>query len=313
MSQLNPDSYGKVKVVVVGNSGAGKTSLCQYIVSGGKPPEASPPSTPGCQVHTQLLRYRERGGAEQQFFLELWDVGAHRRYESLRCCFYKQVNGVIFVHDSSAGQKGAALSRWATEVLSGGTFEARLSPGVAAVNAGGLPVPVLVVDSKADKLGSASRATYPWGSLAAWLSQLQAQPDRSGADVAMDTDRSIGGLKTSVQQGAVDLHAIDAFFHKLIERRYYAASAAGVAAAPAAARPGLGAFMGGVGGMRREEESCGSVLDMPGEGRLDAPLFEDSPPVRPPVPWMHSAAGGAHDGPVHGRPAARAGSGRLFE
>lgn len=39
--------------------------------------------------------------AGQEFFLELWDVGAHPRYETMRELFYQGVNGVILVHDLS--------------------------------------------------------------------------------------------------------------------------------------------------------------------------------------------------------------------
>lgn len=39
--------------------------------------------------------------AGQDFFLELWDVGAHPRYEAMRSLFYHGVNGVVLVHDLS--------------------------------------------------------------------------------------------------------------------------------------------------------------------------------------------------------------------
>jgi GTPase SAR1 family protein len=62
-------------------------------------------------VHVKLLEYTERAGGKQQYFVELWDVGAHWRYETLRRVFYRHVNGVVFVHEAASTRKSASLSK----------------------------------------------------------------------------------------------------------------------------------------------------------------------------------------------------------
>uniref|UniRef100_A0A061SBQ5 Rab-like protein 3 n=1 Tax=Tetraselmis sp. GSL018 TaxID=582737 RepID=A0A061SBQ5_9CHLO len=151
MSSQNPDSFGKIRVLVAGNSGSGKTSVSHLIATGRKPRGDVAP-TVGCQVHVRLYEFEEPSGARHKYFVELWDVGAHRRYEPLRKTFYGKINGVILVHDIAGGGAPAALQRWAMEIADQGTFSAELAPEAAADNLGALPVPVLVLYNKADKL-----------------------------------------------------------------------------------------------------------------------------------------------------------------
>ncbi len=45
--------------------------------------------------------------AGQDFFLELWDVGGHPRYQAMRGIFYQGVNGVVLVHDLTFSRQAA--------------------------------------------------------------------------------------------------------------------------------------------------------------------------------------------------------------
>ncbi|GAU19704.1 hypothetical protein TSUD_78290 [Trifolium subterraneum] len=81
---------GQVRVLVVGDSGVGKTSLVHLIVKGS--PVARPSQTIGCTV----------------------DV---------------KINGVIFVHDLSQRRTKTSLQKWAAEIAATGTFSAPLGSG----------------------------------------------------------------------------------------------------------------------------------------------------------------------------------------
>ncbi|KAM6563667.1 hypothetical protein CsatB_023665 [Cannabis sativa] len=90
---------GQVRVLVVGDSGVGKTSLVHLIVKGSS--IARPPQTVGCNVDVKHTTYGNagsssnsiKGDSERDFFVELWDVSGHERYKDCRSLFYSQING----------------------------------------------------------------------------------------------------------------------------------------------------------------------------------------------------------------------------
>ncbi|CAL8109245.1 unnamed protein product [Prunus armeniaca] len=143
---------GQVRVLVVGDSGVGKSSLVHLIVNSSS--IARPPQTVGCTVGVKHTTYGNsgsssssiKGDAERDFFIELWDVSGHDRYKECRSLFYSQINGVIFVHDLSQRRTKTGLQRWAAEISATGTFSAPLGSG----GPGGLPVPYIVIGNKAD-------------------------------------------------------------------------------------------------------------------------------------------------------------------
>ncbi|KAE9449876.1 hypothetical protein C3L33_18225, partial [Rhododendron williamsianum] len=143
---------GQVRVLVVGDSGVGKSSLVQLIVKGSS--IARPPQTIGCTVGVKHITYRGsgsssnsiKGDSERDFFIELWDVSGHDRYKDCRSLFYSQINGVVFVHDLSQRRTKTSLQKWAADIAATGTFSAPLRSG----GPGGLPVPYIVIGNKAD-------------------------------------------------------------------------------------------------------------------------------------------------------------------
>nr|DAD40161.1 TPA_asm: hypothetical protein HUJ06_014484 [Nelumbo nucifera] len=94
-----PPPCGQVRVLVVGDSGVGKTSLVHLIVKGSS--IARPPQTIGCTVSVKHITYgisgsssnSIKGDTERDFFVELWDVSGHERYKDCRSLFYAQING----------------------------------------------------------------------------------------------------------------------------------------------------------------------------------------------------------------------------
>ncbi|PKU82309.1 putative GTP-binding protein [Dendrobium catenatum] len=143
---------GQVRVLVAGDSGVGKTSLVHLIVKGCA--TSRPSQTVGCTVEVRHITHGSsgssssiiKGDAERDFFVELWDISGHDRYKDCRSLFYKQINGVIFVHDLSQRRTKSSLHKWAAEIAATGTFSAPLGSG----GPGGLPVPYLVIGNKTD-------------------------------------------------------------------------------------------------------------------------------------------------------------------
>ncbi|KAG0551962.1 hypothetical protein BDA96_01G468300 [Sorghum bicolor] len=143
--------FGQVRVLIVGDSGVGKSSLLHLILKSSA--IARPAQTVGCTVGVKHVTYGSAGGssnnisdAERNFFVELLDVSGHERYKACRSIFYTQINGVIFVYDLSQRKTKTNLNKWAVEVAETGTFSAPLGSG----GPGGLPVPYLVIANKVD-------------------------------------------------------------------------------------------------------------------------------------------------------------------
>ncbi|KAL5703547.1 sphingosine N-acyltransferase subunit lip1 [Ranunculus cassubicifolius] len=215
---------GQVRVLVVGDSGVGKTSLVHLIVKGSS--ISRPSQTVGCTVSVKHTTYGSpgsssnsiKGDAERDFFIELWDVSGHERYKDCRSLFYSQINGVIFVHDLSQRRTKTSLQKWATEVATSGSFSAPLGSGGPS----GLPVPYIVVGNKADVA-----AKYPRGSSGNLVDVARQWVEKQGLLPSSEeiplTESFPGGagLLAAAKEARYDKEAVMKFFHMLIRRRYF--------------------------------------------------------------------------------------------
>ncbi|KAM0945452.1 putative sigma-54 interaction domain, ATP-binding site 1 [Dioscorea sansibarensis] len=215
---------GQVRVLIVGDSGVGKTSLVHLIVNGSSIPR--PPQTIGCSVGVKHITYGSsgsssnsiKGDAERDFFVELWDVSGHERYKDCRSLFYAQINGVIFVHDLSQRRTKSSLQKWASEIAATGTFSAPLGSG----GPGGLSVPYLVIANKADIAAESSRSSS--GNLVdvarQWVEKQGLLPSSEELPLRESFPGSTG-LLTAAKEARYDKEAIIKFFRMLIRRRYF--------------------------------------------------------------------------------------------
>ncbi|XP_052197671.1 small GTPase LIP1-like [Diospyros lotus] len=216
---------GQVRVLVVGDSGVGKTSLVHLIVKGSS--VARPSQTIGCTVDVKHTIYGNSGSSsnsikadsERNFFIELWDVSGHERYKDCRSLFYSQINGVIFVHDLSQRRTKTNLQKWAAEIAATGTFSAPLGAG----GPGGLPVPYIVIGNKVDIVakegtrgssGNLVDAARQWVEKQGLLSSSEELP-------LTESFPGSGGLIAAAKGARYDKEAVMKFFHKLIRRRYF--------------------------------------------------------------------------------------------
>ncbi|AWP12753.1 Rab-like protein 3 [Scophthalmus maximus] len=151
-------SLDRVKVLVLGDSGVGKSSLvhllCQNQVLG------NPSWTVGCSVDVRAQDYKEGTPEEKTYYIELWDVGGSvgcaSSIKSTRAVFYNSVNGIILVHDLTNKKSSQNLYRWSLEALNKDS-----SPtGVIVSNGSDYdreqfaenPVPLLLIGTKFDQI-----------------------------------------------------------------------------------------------------------------------------------------------------------------
>ncbi|KAG7397624.1 Rab-like protein 3 [Phytophthora boehmeriae] len=145
-----------VRVLVVGDSGVGKTTLLQALCrvhSLGESPQDKSQSlwTTGCDVHVLL---RPAGPAGRDVFVEFLDVGGHRQYERSRTAFYHDVHGVVFTHDLSNRKSGEHLRNWHRELVDAQRLKGCVVPSTGQEN--DLPtlhnLPKLVLGTKKNLL-----------------------------------------------------------------------------------------------------------------------------------------------------------------
>lgn len=214
---------GHVRVLVLGESGVGKSSLVHLMVHGS--PIVTPRRTVGCTVEVKHITFGGTGGSsssllgrrERDFFVELWDLSGHERYKECRSLFYSQINGIIFVHDLSQRKTKLTLQKWATEVANYGTFSAPMS----APSAAGIPVPFIVIGNKADLVPKTGGSSGNLVDLA--MHWVEKQGFLSAGDELPTTESfpGSGGLAAVAMEGRLDMDAVEKFFHGLIRRRYF--------------------------------------------------------------------------------------------
>jgi len=83
----------KVRIVVVGDSGVGKSSLIQTLCHPGQP-VITPSWTIGGSVDVKLHEYREGTSAQKTYFVELWDIGGSSGHRNTRSVFYTPAHGI---------------------------------------------------------------------------------------------------------------------------------------------------------------------------------------------------------------------------
>ncbi|XP_074308647.1 small GTPase LIP1 isoform X1 [Silene latifolia] len=216
---------GQVRVLVVGDSGVGKTSLVQLMINGSS--FVRPSQTIGCSVDVKHITYGSpssssnslKGDGERDFFVELWDVSGHERYKDCRSLFYNQINGVIFVYDISQRRTKTSLHKWAAEVAATGSFSAPMASG----GPGGLPVPYIVISNKADiaakeghqgSSGNLVDVARQWVEKQGILSSSEELP-------LTESFPGNGALLAAAKEARYDKEAVTKFFRLLIRRRYF--------------------------------------------------------------------------------------------
>ena len=79
----------KIKFIIIGDQGIGKTSLCQTFITDEY--QDSHGSTIGVDYLSTTVQINDG----DSILLELWDTAGQERFHSLSSSFYQQADGVI--------------------------------------------------------------------------------------------------------------------------------------------------------------------------------------------------------------------------
>ncbi|KAI1285904.1 Rab-like protein 3 [Halotydeus destructor] len=211
----------KIKVLVLGDSGVGKTSLVNLIAHG--KPIGSSSWTIGCSIEVKLHEYSEGTPSHKSVLLELWDIGGSRTHSTARSVFYNSFHGIILVHDLTNSKSHANLRKWLGEVFCSREARQESSFNVSVGVFLGAPpeeplefdtesfveknIPCLVVSTKIDLASTPTRR-----------SRVSSVAEECCADeIQVDCNQS-----KSFAAASTNAVKLSRFFDKVVEKKYKA-------------------------------------------------------------------------------------------
>ena len=99
----------KLKVVVVGDSGVGKTHLIKRFVTNTF--SANSKATVGVEFISKSYRIND-----QVFKIEIWDTAGQERYKSITAAYYKGAKGALIVYDTTQKTSFENIDKWMSEI-----------------------------------------------------------------------------------------------------------------------------------------------------------------------------------------------------
>ncbi|KAJ9447666.1 Ras-related protein Rab-21 [Diplonema papillatum] len=121
------------KVVVLGDSGVGKTALVRRFVSGDFSGESSRTKPAPATADYALASTKKLQIGGRTVALSVWDTAGEERYRSLTPMYYKHAKAVLIVYDVTERESLARAETWVKEL-----------------KVYGLDVPIVIAGNKSD-------------------------------------------------------------------------------------------------------------------------------------------------------------------
>jgi small GTP-binding protein len=101
--------YYKLKLIVLGDSGVGKTNIIQRYVSDQFSSETK--ATVGVEFFTKTFRVND-----DILKLEIWDTAGQERYKAITSAYYRGSRGALLVYDITRIETFNNIERWMNDV-----------------------------------------------------------------------------------------------------------------------------------------------------------------------------------------------------
>ena len=98
-----------LKVIILGDSGVGKTSLMNQYVN--KKFSNQYKATIGADFLTKEVMVDDR-----LVTMQIWDTAGQERFRTITSTYYRGTHGVIVVYDVTSGESFANVKRWLHEI-----------------------------------------------------------------------------------------------------------------------------------------------------------------------------------------------------
>lgn len=102
------------KVVLIGNSGVGKTCLVRRFTQGVFPKGQG--ATIGVDFMIKTLEIENNAGQKETVKLQIWDTAGQERFRSITQSYYRSAHALILVYDISCQPTFDALTDWIREI-----------------------------------------------------------------------------------------------------------------------------------------------------------------------------------------------------
>ena len=99
----------QVKVVLLGESGVGKSSVMLRFVTNNF--KIEPDSTVGASYMGKILQFNEK-----MIKFNIWDTAGQERYHSLAKMYYRDADVAIIVYDITNSESFQGMKKWYNEV-----------------------------------------------------------------------------------------------------------------------------------------------------------------------------------------------------
>lgn len=108
-SSIYGENEYKFKVVVVGDSGVGKTNLIHRFVKNNF--NENTKATVGVEFLSKTFQIKG-----EIFKIEVWDTAGQERYKAITSSYYKGSNGALIVYDLTRESSFQNIEKWAKEL-----------------------------------------------------------------------------------------------------------------------------------------------------------------------------------------------------
>lgn len=100
-----------LKIIIVGESGVGKTALCWKFVDGRFIENHK--ATIGADLLTKTIDI----GSHKNVLLQLWDTAGQERYQSMSSAFWRGANACIMIYDITNKESFDQINKWRDNLL----------------------------------------------------------------------------------------------------------------------------------------------------------------------------------------------------
>ncbi|XBW34719.1 hypothetical protein QEN19_000286 [Hanseniaspora menglaensis] len=104
-----------LKIIILGDSGVGKTSLIQRYVN--KKYTQQYKATIGADFSTKELELEDINGGKATATLQIWDTAGQERFQSLGVAFYRGADCCVLVYDVTNEKSFQRLKTWRDDFL----------------------------------------------------------------------------------------------------------------------------------------------------------------------------------------------------
>ena len=99
----------KLKIVIVGDSGVGKTNLIRRFIANEF--NINSKATVGVEFSSKAFKINDK-----IFKIEMWDTAGQERYKSMTAAYYKGAKGALIVYDTTNARSFENVEKWLSEI-----------------------------------------------------------------------------------------------------------------------------------------------------------------------------------------------------